>query len=427
MINGREGNSRRRSMVISILSGFTLLLLALTVFAVASQARSLSTQAERSVQTVENLRVVSIARAEMSIASRVAASSPEQLPIISGAIDNANASLDEVGAAFNEQTSPDTQAAFTDFRAAVDSQSEVLLDPEATAEARQDAEVAVGEAFTTLGSIMRSEQEAAIAGLEADNDLMNLIATISTFIVAFVVPSAALFVFQALRAAPRELRKLRFDHDRLARRSQAMATTIASESSRVRSAISNNPQSISRNSMHRTLARFEHIAVVNGAPTSLQSEQLDINDLLADVVDELEAEQAINLVKTDTPVTFTDSKNLRTIAGELIANAVEHGTGPRQVAAVGTPQGMELRVSDSGHGLPSAVVEAVVNEEDFTLREEALDGRFGYGLIAARQALDALGGDLRYERSEGETTLVAAIPTALLRGSKLNKKVQQAA
>ena len=105
MINGREGNSRRRSMAISVLSGFTLLLLALTVFAVASQARSLSTQAERSVQTVENLRVVSIARAEMSIASRVAASSPEQLPVISGAIDNANASLDEVGAVFNEQTS----------------------------------------------------------------------------------------------------------------------------------------------------------------------------------------------------------------------------------------------------------------------------------------------------------------------------------
>ena len=428
MIRRTEGNSRARSMVISFLSGFTLLLLALTVFAVASQARSLSTQAERTVQTVENLRVVSLARAEMSIASRIADSSPDQLVVITGALENATSNLDAVQADIVERTSEETSTAFAGFRSAVDQQAEVLQDPSETPEARQSAELATGETFTTLADIMRGEQEAAFQDLEADNDLMNLIATISTFIVAFVVPSAALFVFQALRSAPRELRKLRFEHDRLERRSQAMASAVAHESSKLRTAVTNNPDSVSRDFVIRKLNRFEHIAVTNGAPTSIQAEMLDINDLLTEVVDELEVSESVALIPSPSPIANTDSVQLRTIGTELITNAVEHGAAPRAVETIQTPTGLEIRVSDGGTGLPRAVVEAIVSEEDFTLREEARDGRFGYGLLAARQALEALGGELRYERENGDTTtLIASIPAVLTQGVVQNEELPTAA
>ncbi len=427
MMTRTEGNSRRRSMVISVLSGVTLLLLALTVFAVASQARSLSNQAERSVQTVENLRVVSLARAEISIASRIGDSSPEQLAVISGALENADVALDAVEANLNDQTTPETEAAFVDFRSAVDAQAEVLSDPDQTAEARRDAEVATGESFTVLGDILRSEQVSARDDLVEDNDLMNLIATISTFIVAFVVPSAALFVFQTLRSAPRELRKLRFEHDRLTRRSQAMAAAVSRESVELRTAISDNPSEISRSLVTRQLDRFEHIAVTNGAPTSLQTAKLDINDTLAEVLDTLNAERAVEVIKATSPITYTDSKHLRTIATELISNAVEHGEAPRRVGTVPIPNGMEIRVSDAGRGLPEAIVAAIVSEEDFSLREEARDGRFGYGLIAARQSLEALGGELRYERQDGVSTFIASIPAALTQDSVPSQGLQQAA
>ena len=275
---------------------------------------------------------------------------------------------------------------------------------------------------------MRGEQEAAFRDLEADNDLMNLIATISTFIVAFVVPSAALFVFQALRSAPRELRKLRFEHDRLERRSQAMASAVADESSKLRTAVTNNPDSVSRDFVIRKLNRFEHIAVTNGAPTSIQAEMLDINDLLTEVVDELEVSELVALTPSPSPIANTDSVQLRTIGTELITNAVEHGAAPRAVETIQTPTGLEIRVSDGGIGLPQAVVEAIVSEEDFTRREEARDGRFGYGLLAARQALEALGGELRYERENGDTTtLIASIPAALTQGVVQNEELPTAA
>ena len=244
-----EGQGRGRSLVISAISGLTLLLLALTVFAVASQARSLSAQAEQSVQTVENLRVVSLARSEISIASRIVSAAPESTAVVDGAIENANAALNAVQANFDERTTEETLTAFEDFRTAVDHQAEIFNTVAADDAAFREAEVATGEAFSTLSDVMRGEQLAAIEGLEADNDLMNLIATISTFTVAFVVPSAALFVFQALRSAPRELRTLRLEHERLGRRSRAMATTVSKEAKELRTVLAKSPMSISKLSL----------------------------------------------------------------------------------------------------------------------------------------------------------------------------------
>ena len=74
----------KRSFVISILGALALLLLALTIFAVASQSRTLSVQVEQAVQTGETLRVASIARAELSVASRVAEAAPNELLVIQG-------------------------------------------------------------------------------------------------------------------------------------------------------------------------------------------------------------------------------------------------------------------------------------------------------------------------------------------------------
>lgn len=283
-----KGGSRSRSLAVSIVSGIALILLAFAVFAVASQARSLSNRAELSVQTVEDLRVASIARSEISSATRVAEVAPSETVFISTGADNAMAALDSLNMSLDDTTA-EILAAAERFDASIRSQSDLLGAPDIDIAALVEADTATEESFSTLADLLRSEQLDAVSNLESDNDLLNLIATLSTFIVAFVVPSAALFVFQALRSAPRETRELRLDRDRVSRRSQTMAAAVSKEASELRAKISADPTAVSMGTIQKSLRRFEHISASNGAPSTVRSELVEISDVLAQTIDDLNA------------------------------------------------------------------------------------------------------------------------------------------
>ena len=224
--------SSKNSFLVAAAGGIAMLLLALSVFAVASQARTLSAQAERSVQTAENLRVVSIARAELSIASRLSEVAPDEQLVIDSSLDNALASLDALETQLDDSVSEEIRTGLANFRVAAETQTTQITEMVRDAESLQASELATGESFATLAEAMRAEQVASIEGLQAENDLMNLIATVSTFVVAFIVPSVGLFVFQALRRTPREFRRLNLEHDRVLARSAATpAFTFAANAS----------------------------------------------------------------------------------------------------------------------------------------------------------------------------------------------------
>lgn len=403
-------DGRSRSLLISVVSGVALLLLAVAVFSVAGQARSLSTQAERSVQTVEDLRVASFAHSEIVIATRIAEVSPGQTEAIVQSVENAMVSLDSVAMSFDDMTGEEIQTAFTNFEQAVISQSELLSAGNINPAALTTANDSTGQTFAELVALMRSEQIEAVTALESDNDLLNLIATMSTFIVAFVVPSAALFVFQALRAAPRELRSLRLDHDRIERRSRAMATAVSEEARELRERIAADPTSISIGSVEKSLRRFEHISVTNGAQSTIRSEQVDLYEAVAQTISDLNAASHVEFRVPQGIAATADQDQLSVVLSELLGNAFEHGEGPVAVLGESTAEHVVVRVIDSGYGIDDLTVNAVLLESDYELRENAADGAFGYGLLAARRALESMGGALRYERQNDQTHLVASLP-----------------
>ena len=405
-----SGDSRSRSLVISTITGVALLLLAIAVFAVASQARSLSTQAEQSVQTVEDLRVASFAHGEIVIATRVAEVAPEQTAAISQSTDNSISALESMSASFDDMASEGIQTSFIDFEQAVLSQADLLnadvIDPAALAQADEQTE----QTFVVLADLLRAEQLEAVSGLESDNDLLNLIATMSTFIVAFVVPSAALFVFQALRAAPREMRSLRLDQDRIARRSHSMATVVAEEAQELRAKIADDPAAVSIGTIEKSLRRFEHIGVTNGAPAAFRSEQVNINNTLVQAVDDLHASSHVDIQAPEHISATADEDQLKVVVAELLTNAFEHGESPVKVSAETTAEEIVVRVIDSGPGIEETPLNALLRESEYELRENAADGSYGYGLLASRRAVESMGGTLRYERQDDQTHLVASLP-----------------
>ena len=152
----------------------------------------------------------------------------------------------------------------------MDAQAELLTQGASDVAVMQAAEFDTGEAFTTLADALRGDQVVSFEELQGANDLMNVIATVSTFIVAFVVPSAGLFIFQALRTAPREHRRLQLEYDRLETRSQAMASTISSEAAELRSELATESATEKPAQISQSLLRFENIAAFNGAQTSIR-------------------------------------------------------------------------------------------------------------------------------------------------------------
>ncbi len=404
-------NARGRAFIISIVGGLTLLALAVTVFAVASQARSVSNQAEELVRVTEDLRGVSIARAQLSIAYRVdSVSGADQSQLLQAVIDNANEALDAVGANFDDRTSTETRAAFDNYREVAKAQESLILEQDFDQALADTAEAATGEAFNSLAQTLGREQLAARDQLRDDNDLMNVISTIATFVVAFVVPSAALYIFEALRRTPRRARQLEHEYENTQATSLAMAAAVAKEAAHLRKIIADVPALQSSDDLRRSVLRFEHVAALNGSVRTLHNVEVDLGQLAMDVTRTIGHNVAINTDQADDAVVIGDREQISLVLVELLHNAVTHGGNPVGIEIMTEDQLVVVTVSDRGPGLPEAIEDAIIHDNDYATRGNLLSGTYGFGLLAAREATESLGGILRYHRHDGETAMIVELP-----------------
>lgn len=404
-------STRGRAFIISIVGGLTLLVLAITVFAVASQARSVSNQAELAVRSTENLRGAEIARAELSIASRLdAAGAAGQQDVLAASIDNANESLDNVEQDFDDQTSTDITTAFAEYRETANQQAELILVGERDENASQAAEIATGEAFTNLRSVLVESRADALVRLNDDNDLMNVISTIATFVVAFVVPTAALYIFEALRRTPRRARQLEHEHERTSATSLAMAAAVGKEAIHLRKIIDSLPEHQQSNDLRRSVLRFEHVAALNGSVRTLHNVEVDLDELAMDVTRTIGYPVDVNTADAENAVVIGDYEQISLVMVELLHNAVTHGSVPVAIEISTMDQLATISVSDRGPGLPEAIEDAIIHDNDYATRGNLLSGTYGFGLLAAREATESLGGVLRYHRDAGQTSMIVELP-----------------
>jgi signal transduction histidine kinase len=148
----------------------------------------------------------------------------------------------------------------------------------------------------------------------------------------------------------------------------------------------------------------------------LRLEPVDIDALLSDCAAEYRAAGEIaGIVITTTveavaPVVMTDRWLLRRVLNNLVVNAIRHSGGTSiELAARALDGALEIRVRDSGRGIPS--------EEQAALFERARRHRgahredTGLGLVFCRMAVERMRGTLALESAVGSgTTFVIALP-----------------
>jgi signal transduction histidine kinase len=139
-------------------------------------------------------------------------------------------------------------------------------------------------------------------------------------------------------------------------------------------------------------------------------EQVDLAQLLADSVEawrprairsgaELSAAWSGDAVRV-----WGDRIRLAQAAGNLIANAIEHGGATIEARGTATDRGARIEVLDDGPGLPAPVAELVA-------RARGGRGQRGRGLAIARTVAQAHGGELASAPSNHGARLVLELPT----------------
>jgi EAL domain-containing protein (putative c-di-GMP-specific phosphodiesterase class I)/signal transduction histidine kinase/CheY-like chemotaxis protein/HPt (histidine-containing phosphotransfer) domain-containing protein len=162
---------------------------------------------------------------------------------------------------------------------------------------------------------------------------------------------------------------------------------------------------------------------IEAGKIELESRPVDLNEL-AENVTSLFAERAgsksIDLaavVDPDTPRSITgDPVRLSQIVSNLVNNAlkftprgfVKLAIGP----AVGRPQSIEIRVSDSGIGIPqdklATIFEAFSQADQSTTRQF---GGTGLGLAICKRLVEAMGGEVTVESQPGSgATFLVVVP-----------------
>ena len=159
----------------------------------------------------------------------------------------------------------------------------------------------------------------------------------------------------------------------------------------------------------RVFEDLRHIA----RPMPIEVFPLDINKLLLDVAESMRgnAEAAglsLELDLSDEPVFVQgDVFALSRVTRNLVLNAIE-ATPPQGAVTMSSAAAngrVELRVSDTGCGIPADRIETLF--EDFaTTKRQGL----GLGLAISKKILDQLGGTIRAESTVGQgTTFVVAL------------------
>jgi len=145
----------------------------------------------------------------------------------------------------------------------------------------------------------------------------------------------------------------------------------------------------------------------------LRPEELSLDDLLTTAVERTRAANsgaAIHVDLDDTgDATFrADGGRLAQAVDNLLDNAIRHGRAPVHVTGHATEDGIEIRVSDAGAGVPEELMEQLFDR--FAVAGHS--GGTGLGLYLVREIARGHGGDATYLPPEPgrPSTFVISLP-----------------
>ncbi|WP_267162610.1 sensor histidine kinase [Halovenus salina] len=131
----------------------------------------------------------------------------------------------------------------------------------------------------------------------------------------------------------------------------------------------------------------------------------DLTEKLASRLAEEHPEADLSVTTTET-VVETNPDVLRAVLWQLLENAAIHTDGPAEISlsVTGSPESIDIEVSDNGSGIPDHELQSLESGEETSLKHGS-----GFGLWLAKWGTVRVGGAIDFETSDG-TTVTVTIP-----------------
>ncbi len=407
--------SRSTGLVVSLLAGVTVLGLALSVFTLSATSSRASEDAAhlhladevlRSVDAIDaqarQLLLIGLIQAETEAdVSASAQLSTEQLDV---AISDARIGL----AALVEVDATTTSVGELDGVAAAVDRILAELDPTDPTQQLDQLRTDVIAPLDVLRERLDDDRTTLIARIERSNGTLRSFATLTGFVVAFVVPTVAVTVHRISTRLPREELRLRgalaverrSNRDLIDGLDEVLGRDVAAPLS---DATSGREQRFIDPEVMRASQGVERALLLLRSATgalTVRSGETDLGQVLDEVASPL---GMIVDYRAGGRSVVSDHQLLASLVSELARNADEHGQQARIVVTDAANRRVRVTVEDIGPGLPTDVVESVFDQVDGSSRRQARRAARGTGLVLASRLAEQLGVELTYERTGDRT------------------------
>jgi nitrogen fixation/metabolism regulation signal transduction histidine kinase len=169
------------------------------------------------------------------------------------------------------------------------------------------------------------------------------------------------------------------------------------------------------------LSQIESLSEIAGAFSSFASmpkptlRRLDLGEIIQNTValyeQVTEAEMTVDLPNQAIPI-LADEDQLSRALQNLVKNAlqsIENSPGFVKIIVLPQDSTVEVRVQDSGSGIPEEI-QSKVFQPNFSTKTSGM----GLGLAMVKRTVESVGGSIRFETQEGiGTTFILEFPLAL--------------
>jgi len=399
---------------LAIAALLVLIFVAAGVYSIADRAARVTHNANETNTLTEILRLSSAMRSDVSTISvldQVAEAGIDTTTArndLNDSLTTGRNQLTEVEASFDpSDRDAAVSAALSSFLDATDA---VVGDNSASASIAE-----FGTAHRALTKVVDGRRTDRIALLETDATAMNRTGSTTGYVVAFIVPALALYVFEALRRIRLRSQLTEQANDGLQDHAQTSAALDATDlamledhaAALVAQARLDDPRLRGHlDGIRRAAAALRTRAIARGAALTTSLGPVDVEAALTQILDEAGLNHLEFVSSLEDDIALADAKNFRFAIREVLSNALVHGAEPIRLKAYPWRDTITITISDGGPGLAAEIERAVFQADLRTMRQDVAAAGEAAGLVAVRSLIEAMGGAFEYERQDNTSSLV---------------------
>ncbi len=289
--------------------------------------------------------------------------------------------------------------------------------------------------YAELVGMVVSARDATVNDLATARTVVGRISEISRFLVAFLIPSAAILLYRW--AASRQNKQKELEARLQAQRelNKAKDEFVASVSHELRTPLTSIygfAQLLGDGGVKDAETTMELVGLIRGEADELSRMVEDLltaaradAGALAYHLEEFSASSGVEralapLIKAGEDIeidvedaqVYADDFRFRQIVRNLVSNARRYGAAPIGVRGRATHGAYQVTVYDHGDGVAPHVEERMFQRFVHQGHQPLLVGSVGLGLSIVRILAEGMSGTAAYERADGETRFIVTFPAA---------------